>query len=435
MNIRHLPLIIFTAISLAAFAGDDKNDSTDKDLWGDDSWGEEIVDASPWLWSGFVEAGFGQFTQDNVTRSKQSLYELRGQLEFSYNNDWLKLNAKTDVLLDDVTEQSEVDLRELNATISALASTDVIVGRQVITWGTGDYLFLNDLFAKDWQSFFAGRDDGYLKAPNDALRVLHYWSELTLDLVYAPEFTPDNYLTGERFSFYSPFEQGITAPERFPVTTTSQEQISLRLATSINGTELALYCYKGFWTTPVGVKTQGPDAGKSYFPKLNSYGASARTAAFGGLFNAEVAIYNSIEDTSGDNPFIANGQTRLLLGYERELTAGLTGSVQYYLEHTKDYHALRENAADAETLVSENRQLLTLRLTHSALQQRLMSRLFLFYSPTDKDAYLKPSVSYRYSDQWQFSGGANVFVGKHQYSFFGQHEDNSNLWLRVRYNY
>ena len=58
--------------------------------------------------------------------------------------------------------------------IPAGCNLDVKLGRQVLTWGTGDLLFLNDLFPKDWVSFFAGRDDEYLKAPSNTLRATQY---------------------------------------------------------------------------------------------------------------------------------------------------------------------------------------------------------------------------------------------------------------------
>ena len=76
-----------------------------------------------------------------------------------------------------------------------------------------------------------------------------------------------------------------------------------------------------------------------------------------------------------------------------------------------------------------------MRLTYRAKQQTLTYSLFSFYSPTDHDVYLKPSIDYRYNDQWLFSTGANLFFGKDDYSFFGQHQDNSNAWLRVRFEY
>lgn len=406
-----------------------------EDLWGDEDWSNESISTSPWQVSGFLEAGYGQFTQSNVTDSNASLAEFRSQLDIIYSVDWYSINAKGDLYADDVIEEIQADMRELNIAFSALDNNDIVIGRQIITWGTGDYLFLNDLFAKDWQSFFAGRDDVYLKAPNDAVRVLHYFDDMTFDFVYSPEFTPDNYLTGERFSFYSPFEQGIIAPDNFEVSTTDKAQYSMRLATTINGVEYALYGYKGFWTSPVGVISQGLDIGQAYFPQLNSYGASLRTPAFSGLFNAEFSVYNSIEDSDGSNPFIANDQVRFLVGYEQELAADITGGVQFYLEHTQDYHKLESTAPQPDTLVDENRQVLTFRLTHLSYQQTLTSSLFLFYSLTDIDAYIKPSISYRYDDNWQFSSGANIFVAEKSHTFFGQHENNSNLWLRVRYSY
>ncbi|WDE08477.1 hypothetical protein SG34_031635 [Thalassomonas viridans] len=404
------------------------------DEWLDD-WGDEITETSPWHFSGFAEAGYGEFTRDNVTQKQESLAELRAKLEVNYTNESFTFNSETDVLFDEVTGQTEFNTRELNFTFSASENTDIVAGRQVITWGKGDYLFLNDLFAKDWQSFFAGRDDAYLKAANDAIRVMHYVGSTSIDLVYSPEFTADDYINGERFSFYSPANMANIAPNSFAVATTKGAQTALRLATTHRGVEYAFYGYRGFWTQPVGVQNRGADAGKFYFPRLNSYGASIRTPLAGGLFNAELAVYNSTEDSKGDKPLIANGQIRLLLGYEQELARELTAAVQFYLEHTKHHHELAKNAVYPHSLVDENRQVLTLRLTQLLLRQQLTASLFTFYSPTDQDVYLKSSLSYRYNDHWQLSGGANLFWGKNNHTFFGQHKDNSNLWLRVRYNY
>ena len=131
-------------------------------------------------------------------------------------------------------------------------------------------------------------------------------------------------------------------------------------------------------------------------------------------------------------PLVANGQNRFLVGFEREVIKNLTASVQIYIEQTKHYDQFIAHSATPETEVDENRQLLTLRLTYSTLQQQLIYSLFNFYSPTDKDGYLKPSITYRYNDQWLFSSGANLFWGEKKYTFFGQHQQNSNVWLRVK---
>ncbi len=150
--------------------------------------------------------------------------------------------------------------------------------------------------------------------------------------------------------------------------------------------------------------------GVAYFPKMNAWGGSLRMPLGSGLFNSEFSIYNSIEDSQGDNPQIANGQLRFLLGYEQEVAKNLTASVQYYLEKTADYQP--------QILVDEYRQLLTLRLRYTAMQQKLTYSLFSFYSPTDNDGYIRPSISYRKDDHWLFSLGANLFNGKDAFSFF-----------------
>jgi hypothetical protein len=132
---------------------------------------------------------------------------------------------------------------------------------------------------------------------------------------------------------------------------------------------------------------------------------------------------------------VPNSQARWLIGYERELVTNLTGGVQYYGERLADYAALRASYPDSDTLPEKWRTLLTARLTYRALRDNLTLGLFAYYSPSDADYYLRPTVGYRASDVWQFSGGANLFGGDRPHTMFGQLEDNSNLYLRVRRYY
>ena len=423
-----------TDVPIQALANTDETQlntsSATEEIWGDDNWGEETK--SPWKYSGFVEAAQGNFLQHNVVKSGASLSELRTRIELSYSHEYFEFTAKADARYDAVLSDSFWDTRELNLSASPFDILDVKIGRQVLTWGTGDYLFLNDLFPKDWQSFFSGRDDEYLKAPSDSVRTSWYIKGFTLDLVWTPQFTPDKYLTGERFSFYSPLAQASVAPaERFQVNTTDDPQWSARLAKNYSGVEVALYGSKGFWTTPVGIN----EMGSAYFPKMNSLGASVRLSLAGGLLNAEYVAYNSLEDQDGTNPFLPNSQQRFLLGFETELLKNVTASVQAYIEHTDDYDAFKAASFYQKQIVDENRQLLTLRLRYATMQQKLTYSFFTFYSPTDSDAYIKPSISYRHNDQWLYALGANVFWGNEEFSFFGQLQDNTNAWLRVRYQF
>jgi hypothetical protein len=398
--------------------------------WADD-W-QETTELSPWKISYFVEVAYGRFMQNNVVESNASLSEIRGRVNVDYSHEIFEFTAKGELLFDEVLQQTDFTTRELNIAFSPLKSLDVKLGRQVLTWGTGDYVFLNDLFNKDWQSFFAGRDDEYLKSASDSVRMTSYWRDFTFDLAWTPEFSPDNYLTGERFSFYSPAVKRNIAPnENFVVEQTQDSQWSARVATSIQGVEYTLYGYKGFWTTPLGINRQG----MAYFPKMNAWGASALTPVSNGIFNIEFSVYNSLEDSQGNQAAIPNSQVRALIGYEQEMIKNLTLGLQYYLEKTKQYDAFTQSAFFANEQVDEYRQLATVRLRYSTLQQKLIYSLFAFYSPTDQDSYLKPAIYYRYNDNYSFSAGANIFSGNKPYTFFGQHQANTNVWLRGRFSF
>ena len=435
-------LLLFVSASVSAnndSANNESANNTNNDDWADE-WAEQSP-ASPWQVTGFIEAAHGQFLQTNVTQKSTSLSEVRARVNIDYSHELFDASGKLDSYYDDVLAKTIFQTRELSLSVSPFSFVDIKVGRQVLTWGTGDYLFLNDLFAKDWQSFFSGRADEYLKAPSNSIRTNWFYKDVNFTLVWTPEFTSDNYINGERFSFYSPQAQQIVAPVHgFSVEKTHKAQWSARLKTRINDVEVALYGYQGYWPTPEGTKLSSPSSQvstqyQSYFPKLNVWGVSATTPFKGGIFNAEYASYNSTEDNQGANNMIANGQHRLLIGYEREVAKNLTASMQYYLERTKHYQTLKANSQTPEQLVAENRHLLTLRLNYRTLRQTLTYSIFAFYSPSDKDGYLKPSINYQYNDQWLFSTGANVFFGREEFSFFGQLENNTNAWLSARYQY
>ncbi len=132
--------------------------------------------------TGFWEARGGVRTQRDLLERDASIGETRLQLEAEKAWVGWGLQVTADFLFDPVFDKHEVrleegqgwlDLRQANVFVTPAEFMDVKVGRQVLTWGTGDLLFLNDLFPKDWVSFFAGRDDEYLKAPSNSMRVTH----------------------------------------------------------------------------------------------------------------------------------------------------------------------------------------------------------------------------------------------------------------------
>ncbi len=393
---------------------------------------------------GFVDARYGLRTQNDPNSDQEMLSELRAQLKGTWSHNLFTATVRSDFLYDSVADRHDridletgkgpVDLRELNVLFTPIDSMDVKVGRQILTWGTGDLLFVNDLFPKDWQSFLSGRDPEYIKAPSDALFISLFPSFANIDIAYTPRFDADRFINGERFSYWGGTDlSGADLQTDKPDEWLEDDEIALRVSRNFQGWESALYGYHGSWKTPRGLD---PVSGRNTFPKLSVYGASLRGALAGGIANLELGYYDSREDRSGTDPFIPNSQVRLLAGYEHEIITNLTGSVQYYLEHRLDHDKYRAAFPGAPgTEADENRHVLTLRLTQMLMNQNLTLGLFAYWSPSDHDGYLRPSAAYKLSDNWLLEARGNLFFGSDNHTFFGQLEDNSNLALAVRYSF
>lgn len=413
---------------------------------------DEPEDYSPQLpfnLYGFWDTRAGSRMQTDRNQDSVLLAEERIQLgaDRRWNNSGFKIVAdliwdysdSAEEHVDLETGEGWIDLRQANWIMTPHPDLDLKIGRQILTWGTGDLLFINDNFPKDWQSFFSGRDVEYLKAPSDAVKASLFSEPANLDIVYTPRFDPDRFIRGKRISYYDA-AGGERAGKKnqvradIPDEWFDDDEIAARLYRNLGGSELALYGYHGFWKSPGGQNA----AGEATFPRLNVWGASARRPALGGIANIELGLFDSLDDNAGTNPMINNSEWRALIGYERDLKQladDLTLGLQYYVERMQDYGEYEENLRAGMPARDENRHVLTLRISKLLMQQNLELSLFTYYSPSDRDIYLRPHAAYKIDDHWQIDAGANIFDGKDEHTFFGQFEKNSNAYAGVRYGF
>lgn len=418
------PLLLLLPITLLA----------QDDPWDDEDWGDDDEAAA---WAGFIEAGLGtRLHSDPLLDERNTLEEVRWRIESEWRPGAATVSFKADAAYDGIEAGWDAEIRDLTAAFTLAEDYDIKLGRQVQTWGTGDLLFLNDLFPKDFVSFFAGRDDEYLKAAGNAIRVTRFSEMINVDFAWTPVFEPDVYLTGERYSFFSPLAGENIAP-RPPLTAVEPDEkpangeFALRLFRTFESREIALYAYRGFFKQPTALTANLEPT----FAPLTAIGASLRQPLGPGLLNVEGSYYRSRDDRDGSDPFVPNDQLRMLAGYEWEARPNFTVGLQYYLEWTGDHSRLIDNSPSPEFEPDEFRHLLTNRLTYRAGRDKHTLSLFTFFSPSDSDFYLRPSYSYRHSDEWSLTAGGNLFGGSDAHTFFSQLQDASNLYLRVRYHY
>jgi len=411
-----------------------------------------LVTAAPFLMAwvdkphGFIDVRAGVRTSDDPLEDDLSLGESRLQLDFNHLGQSIEFQFTADLLYDDVALEHDInletgkgwlDIRQASLLFSPNPMMDMKVGRQILTWGTGDLVFINDLFPKDWQSFFSGRDETYLKAPSDAIFISWFPSIANMDLAYTPRFDADRYISGERLSYWSPFAGDFVGQNAIIQPTTpdqwfSDDELALRISRNIKGYEGALYVYNGFWKSPSGLD---PARMQPDFPQLRVYGASVRGSLGKGLVNGEIGYYHSPQSKNGTDPTAPNSEWRFLLGYEFELARELTAGFQYYGEQLQDYSAYRQTLQEGQPARDETRSLFTMRLTKMAMNQNLVLSLFSFYSPTDNDSYIRPVFKYKVNDNWLVTGGGNFFQGQDDHTFFARFQNNNNLYAGVRYSF
>ena len=396
--------------------------------------------------SGFWEARGGVRTQNDPHEKSASLGETRLQLQYDQAGERAAVKVVADFLYDPVLNEQRIDLeegdgwldlRQANLLLRPSSFMDVKFGRQINTWGTGDLLFINDLFPKDWNAFFIGRDDEYLKAPSDAVKTALFGEWANLDIVYTPRFDSDRSIDGRRLSYWDSARGrrvGRDAEVDFdkPDDTFRDDEWAARLYRNVGAYEAAAYAYDGFWKSPGGFE---PQTGEAIYPRLQVFGASVRGPLGRGILSLEGGWYRSADDLDGGDPFVRNSEARYLFGYEQELLQNLTGGVQYYVENMLDYGAYRRTLPEGITAADEYRQVVTVRLTKLLLSQNLRVGVFVYYSPTDRDAYVRPNASYKIDDHWIVEVGGNVFVGEDDHTFFGQFERNNNVYASLRYGF
>ena len=346
--------------------------------------------------------------------------------------------VRAEFIHDGVAEASRTDLREVYADY-ATGPWDLRLGRQIATWGVGDLLFINDVFPKDWVSFFAGRPLGYLKNGVDGLRARRAVGGRGggAELFVVPFFTPDVLPDGNRFVLSDPFPGVTDRTEQTPPATYGNTELALRLFGRLAGFDVAAYAYRGHWGAPAmrpddfAVPTQVT----IFHPALSVYGASAQGNALGGVLSLEAGYYDSRDDRAGTDPAVPNDQARVLAGYQRQLWEDFTLGAQYYAEVMADHGAYRRVLPAGFPAVPRYRDTLTLRLEQRLMHQALRLSLFAFYGRAEDDWLLQPQVAYRFSDEWSATVGANLFGGEDDTTFLGQFDRNDNIYLSVRVDF
>lgn len=357
--------------------------------------------------------------------------EERAQLKVDASEGAWRLMAKGDFAYDHLGRGDRSEVREGYVDYTA-SHWDLRAGRQVVTWGLGDLVFVNDTWPKDHEALFAGRPLEYLKRGVDAVKFGAYPEFASFELVLAPSFRESRIPDPQRFHLYDPMP-AVTDRETVKP---GQGEAGLRIYRDIAGWDAALYLYRGFQGTP----SMRPDSLAAptkitlFYPKLAVYGASLSGRVGVGVLNLEAGYYDSLQDRSGTDFAAPNSQTRFLAGYQWQPWEDFSLGLQYYAEYMHRYGAYLA-ARPAGFPVDKRRiDTFTGRATQFLLHQTLRLSLYAAYNTSSRDRFFNPEVRYAFADRVWGAVGANIFGGK-PWGQFGQLSRDDNVYLQLRHDF
>jgi hypothetical protein len=450
-----ISLIFLSLFSFSLFAQDDEFASE----FGDE-FSEESGDGGLGEYKGFVFTGMVELEQGmNITHTGPK-YDGEGP-----DDDWVMANrrlrlqtmktnahgglyAKIDIVRDDISSDTYLDIRELRLQYTPADWLDISVGKQVSTWGVADMLFINDLFPKNWNANFLGRDMEYLKDSSNSIRFTSYIKKVTWDIVYTPRFAPDTTPTGCYLNVYDPNSNQIISNnqgchyENMAGGRSSRDvhdsELAMNLNRYIGGHQVAFYYYRGFFKNPKSMQGEGTPENpfRPFYSRLNVYGGSTEGQLGAGILTTEFGYYDSLDDEEGWNPMVENSKMKYLIGYKMDLNANWMVGLQWYRESFKDYEHYEESVGFNPFRKAENSNTFTMRVMFKAQQETLFVNLFCYVRPEDKDSFIKLDMSKRLDDNFVIFAGVNVFDGKEGYEAreFGMLRYDDNFFIRLRYN-
>lgn len=386
---------------------------------------------------GFVQGNYAVNTAaENPDGDSFKWAEERLQLKLDAAQESLQFFVKADTWYDHLADEADAELREGYIDYAA-SRWDARAGRQVLTWGVGDLVFINDVFPKDYEAFFSGRPLEYLKKGIDGLRLGAYPDVASLELVLIPFFEPNNYPESGRFWLFDPLP-GVTArttlePDEVP----GNGEIAVRAYRRLGDFDAALYGYRGFSRQPAMVVDSPvlPQSLTFTYPDLAVYGASLQGSTMGGVVSLEAGYYDSLDDSEGADPMVPNSQLRFLIGYQRQLWEEGTLGLQYYGESMRDYDTYRKTMPPGFPRERETHGYVTVRFTQFFRNQTLKLSWFSFVSPDEGDYLLNPEITYHFTDHVWGAVGGMVFGGGDDWSRFGQLDENDHGYVQVRYEW
>ncbi len=311
-------------------------------------------------------------------------------------------------------------------------SVDFRIGKQIVPWGRADGINPTDnLTPRDLAVMLPFEDDQRLGLP-----------AAKLDWVVVPEHTLTVFATRYFEPSVIPWpKSGPAMLETRPARKAANTQLGLRWNKAGEGFDWSISYFRGFSHLPSLLPTKVPSVIEARYDRIQVLGGDfARNFGRFGV-RGEVA-YSHTDDRLGREPFVRNPQLYAVLGADRTFAENLNVNLQVFQRRVYHYAdpnriddpAVRMWAIQSALLSGQLDKLnsgITLRVSNKWLHDTLEAEVFGIFNARRHNSFVRPLITYSFSDRWKGTIGAELYRGRSG-TQFGNLKANRGAFAELR---
>lgn len=316
-----------------------------------------------------------------------------------------------------------------------IGKADVRVGRQIVPWGRADGINPTDnLTPRDYTVLLPFEEDQRF-----GLRALRFDYALTTDYTITAFTTP----------WFEPAKVPIAdaaVVEQRPAVSFANTEFGLKFNKTSGAFDWSVSYFHGFSPLPsLSFPATRMDSNLVLrYDKIDVAGADfARNYGRYG-FRGEVAYFFT-HDLDGRDPFVKNPYLFLVLGGDRTFFENLNLNVQFVGHRVNNYvdpetiadPAVRSIAVQNAIIAVQQDRVsygMSSRVGKKWFNDTLEGEFLVFVDFTRLNSYMRPLVSYAFTDHFKCTIGADIYFGDDQ-TGFGQLKRNRNVYTELRYSF
>jgi hypothetical protein len=317
-----------------------------------------------------------------------------------------------------------------------IGKADVRVGRQIVPWGRADGINPTDnLTPRDYTVLLPFEED----------QRFGLWA-LKADYALTTDYTFTTFTTPWFEPAKVPFA-GAAIVKQEPATSLANTEFAFKFSKTGGAIDWSLSYFHGFSTLPslsLPASSENNSRLIIRYDKIDVLGADvARNYGRYG-FRGEAAYFFT-DDQNGHDPFVKNPYLYFVLGGDRTFFDNLNVNLQFVGRWINNYvdpeniidPATQSVAVENAIIASQQDPVsygLTSRIGKKWFNDTLEGEVLVFADFTRLDSYVRPLISYAFTDHIKGTIGAEFYTGGSQ-TVFGQLKPNQNVFAELRYSF